>query len=223
MSLLNKLFNFVVLTTKKYNIDYSHSISHSMEVLHFASNIYQNEKFNNSSFQYCNDKGLVRPFSLEKYERIIYVSSILHDMCDKKYMSEKDGIVNIEEFLQEKIPKEEIDITNKIVSTMSYSKVKKYGFPDLQDSQLAYHIVRESDLLCAYNFNRAMIYNMYKFNGNIDTAFTDSENLFQNRVFKHNDHNLFITDYSKKQSLILQEHSLKQINTWRQLVKNPIF
>lgn len=209
MSLLNKLFNFVLLTTKKYNIDDSHGIAHSMEVLHFASNIYQNERLNNTS--------------LEKYERIIYVSSILHDMCDKKYMNEKDGIVNIEEFLQEKIPKEEIDITNKIVSTMSYSKVKKYGFPNLQDSQLAYHIVREADLLCGYNFNRAMIYNMYKFDGNIDSAFTDSENLFQNRVFKHNDHNLFITDYSKKQSLILQTQSLKQINTWRQLVKNPIF
>lgn len=209
MSLLNKLFNFVLLTTKKYNIDDSHGIAHSMEVLHFASNIYKNERLNNTS--------------LEKYERIIYVSSILHDMCDKKYMNEKDGIVNIEEFLQEKIPKEEIDITNKIVSTMSYSKVKKYGFPNLQDSQLAYHIVREADLLCGYNFNRAMIYNMYKFDGNIDTAFTDSENLFQNRVFKHNDHNLFITDYSKKQSLILQTQSLKQINTWRQLVKNPIF
>jgi len=209
MSLLNKLFNFVLLTTKKYNIDDSHGIAHSMEVLHFASNIYQNERLNNTS--------------LEKYERIIYVSSILHDMCDKKYMNEKDGIVNIEEFLQEKIPKEEIDITNKIVSTMSYSKVKKYGFPNLQDSQLAYHIVREADLLSGYNFNRAMIYNMYKFNGNIDSAFTDSENLFNNRVFKLNDHNLFITDYSKKQSLILQTQSLKQINTWRQLVKNPIF
>lgn len=209
MSLLNKLFNFVILTTKKYNIDESHGIKHSMEVLHFASNIYQNERLNNSS--------------LEKYERIIYVSSILHDMCDKKYMNEKDGIVNIEEFLQEKISKEEIDITNKIVSTMSYSKVKKYGFPDLQDSQLAYHIVREADLLCGFNFDRAIIYNMYTSNGNIDIAFADAENLFNNRVFTHNDDRLFITDYSKKQSLILQEQSLQRINVWRQLVKNPIF
>ena len=115
MSLLNKLFNFVILTTKRYNIDESHGISHSMEALHYAHSIYQNEKYNNPS--------------LEKYERIIYVSSILHDMCDKKYMNEEYGIKNIEEFLQEKIPREEIDITNKIVSTMSYSKVKKYGFP----------------------------------------------------------------------------------------------
>ena len=209
MSLLNKLFNYVILTTKKYNIDESHGIKHSMEILHFAHNIYQNEKYNNSS--------------LEKHERIIYVSSILHDMCDKKYMNEKEGIENIEEFLQEKIPREEIDITKKIISTMSYSTVKKYGFPDLQEYQLAYHIVREADLLCSYNFNRAIIYNIYRSNGNIDTAFTNSEYLFQNRVFKHNDDGLFITYYSKKQSLILQAQSIKQINTWRQLIKNPIF
>ena len=170
MSLLNKLFNFVILTTKRYNIDDSHGVSHSMKVLHFASGIYQDERYKNSS--------------LEKYERIIYISSILHDMCDKKYMNEKEGIENIEEFLQEKIPREEIDITKKIISTMSYSTVKKNGFPDLQEYQLAYHIVREADLLCAYCFDRSLIYNIHKMDGNIDTAFTDSEKLFQNRVFK---------------------------------------
>lgn len=209
MSLLNKLFNFVILTTKKYNIDESHGVKHSIDVLHYASGIYQNERYNNAS--------------LEKHERIIYVSAILHDMCDKKYMNEIEGIQNIEEFLQEKIPSEEIDITKKIISTMSYSKVKKNGFPDLQEYQLAYHIVREADLLSAYNFDRAMIYNMYVSGGNIDTAFTDSENLFNNRVFKHFDDKLFITDFSKKKALILQTQSINQINTWRRLVKNPIF
>lgn len=208
MSLLNKLFNFVILTTKRYNIDDSHGVSHSMKVLHFASGIYQDERYKNSS--------------LEKYERVIYISSILHDMCDKKYMNEKEGIDKIEEFLQENISKEEIDITNKIVSTMSYSKVKINGFPDLQEYQLAYHIVREADLLCGFDFDRAMIYNMYKMDGNIDTAFTDAENLFNNRVFKHNDDGLFITDYSKKQSLILQTQALNQINIWKKLLKNPI-
>ena len=29
---------------------------------------------------------------------------------------------------------------------MSYSKVKKSGFPDMNEFQTAYHIVRESDL-----------------------------------------------------------------------------
>ena len=208
MSLLNKLFNFVVLTTQKYNIDESHGIKHSMEVLHYASSIFQSERYNNTL--------------LEKHERIIYVSSILHDMCDKKYMNEKEGIENIEEFLKEKIPREEIDITKKIISTMSYSTVKKNGFPDLQEYQLAYHIVREADLLNSYDFDRAMIYNIYVSNGNIKTAFDDSEKIFNNRVLKHFDDNLFVTDYSKKHALVLHTQSIQRMNAWRGMVKNPI-
>jgi HD superfamily phosphodiesterase len=144
-------------------------------------------------------------------------------MCDKKYMNEKEGIEIIEEFLKEKIPREEIDITKKIISTMSYSTVKKNGFPDLQEYQLAYHIVREADLLCGYDFDRALIYNMYMSNGNINTAFADSEKIFNNRVFKHFDDNLFVTDYSKDTALVLQTQSLIRMNAWRGLVKNPIF
>ena len=42
---------------------------------------------------------------------------------------------------------------------MSYSKVKVHGYPELGDYQLAYHIVRESDLLTAYNIPRSIVYN----------------------------------------------------------------
>jgi hypothetical protein len=42
-SLLSKLFHFVVLITKKYNIDESHGLAHSMNVLNFAHNIYTDE------------------------------------------------------------------------------------------------------------------------------------------------------------------------------------
>ena len=208
MSLLNKLFNFVMLTTKKYNIDESHGISHAMDILHFSSDIYKNEKIKNPL--------------LENHERIIYISAILHDMCDKKYMNEKEGIESIEEFLKEKIPRNEIDITKKIISTMSYSTVKKYGFPDLQEYQLAYHIVREADLLCAYSIDRAIIYNIHKTNGNLTTAFDDTEKIFNNRIFKHFDDNLFVTDYSKDIALVLQTQSLIRMNAWRGMVKNPI-
>lgn len=208
MSLLNKLFSFVILTTKKYSIDESHGISHAMDILHFASIIYKNE--------------IMKTPLLKNNERIIYVSAILHDMCDKKYMSEKEGIESIEEFLKEKIPRNEIDITKKIISTMSYSTVKKNGFPDLQEYQLAYHIVREADLLCAYDFDRAMIYNIHKTDGNITTAFDDSEKIFNTRVLKHFDDNLFITDTSKQNALVLQTQSLIRMNSWRVLIKNPI-
>ena len=62
--------------------------------------------------------------------------------------------------IQEKITKDEIQIVKNIVAKMSYSTVKKNGFPKFNDYQSAYHIVREADLLSAYSFDRAMIFSM---------------------------------------------------------------
>ena len=83
MTLLSKLFKFVIFTSMKYNIDDSHGITHSMNVLQNAHNIYENELPENPE--------------LYKMQNIIYVSSILHDMCDKKYMIETEGISNIQQ------------------------------------------------------------------------------------------------------------------------------
>ena len=52
-------------------------------------------------------------------------------------------------------------------------------------NKIGYHIVREADLLSAYDFDRCMIYQINKNNGNIETSFNDAEMLFNNRVFKH--------------------------------------
>jgi len=208
MTLLTNLFNFVLLMTAKYNIDESHGISHSMNVLHNAHNIYENEK-------------IINPFLLSQ-EKIIMVSAVLHDLCDKKYMDETEGMYMIEEFLEDKMEKYEIDITKQIISTMSYSTVKKNGFPDLGLYQHAYHIVREADLLAAYDFDRCMIYNIHRLNGNIEQAYIDAYHLFRNRVFKHKEDGLLNTDYSIKQSIILETNALERMNTWRKMLHKSI-
>lgn len=208
MKLLNNLFKYVAMTTSKYNIDESHGMFHAMEILHFASSNYNIE--------------MKRTPILEKQERVIYVSAILHDMCDKKYMDEKEGIASIENFLKEKIPMDEIEATKRIISTMSYSTVKKNGFPDLKEYQMAYHIVRESDLLCAYDFDRAMIYNMYARDGNVTTAFEYSEKIFESRILKHFEDDLFITDFSKYTAQLLQTQSLIRMEKWKNMLKIPI-
>jgi HD superfamily phosphodiesterase len=208
MNLLSKLFNFIIFTTKKYSIDESHGLSHSMNVLTNAYNIYEDEVKKNT---YLKDQ-----------EKIIFISAILHDMCDKKYMNESEGVKNIETFLNNKITQlkpHEIDITKKIITTMSYSTVQKNGFPNLNEYQLAYHIVRESDLLSAIDFDRCMIYNMNKMNGDINQAYTNSIELFENRIFKHDNNNLYITDYSKKQDLVLRNIAKNRINIWKKVLK----
>jgi HD superfamily phosphodiesterase len=221
MSLLTKLFQFVLLTSKEYNIDESHGLSHSMNVLHFAHNIYEAEKIN-------------YPI-LESQSKIIYVSSIIHDMCDKKYLDECEGLKEINDFLEDKLTPAELDITKRIINTMSYSKVKKQGFPELHEYQMAYHVVREADLLAAYDFDRCMLYNIHMqtkstinnptpINNDIKIldAFNNASELFQNRVLKHNHDNLFITNYSKHNYLPLHIDAIKRINTWKNILKKPI-
>ena len=208
MTILSKLFHFVLLTSQKYNIDESHGLSHSMNVLRFASEIYETE---------VNTHPIIK-----QQEKIIYVSAALHDMCDKKYMDQDQGIREIEEFLSEnKMTPVEVNVVKLIISTMSYSTVKKNGFPNLGPYKRAYHIVREADLLSAYDFDRCMIYNMHRQNGDFDEAFKDALNIFDIRVMKHNEDALFLTNYARQKSLELETQSLNQIASWKRLVKNP--
>tara|TARA_B100000927_G_scaffold271586_1_gene248603 strand:- start:411 stop:986 length:576 start_codon:yes stop_codon:yes gene_type:complete len=187
----------------KYAYDESHSIGHSMKVLQNAHLIYINEKNN---------------FPIIKHqEDIIYTAAALHDMCDRKYIDVNTGIERINNVLNKDLAdKKEIIID--IINTMSYSKVKQYGYPNLGNFQIAYHIVREADLLEAYDFDRSMIYHMHKTNGNFEESYLNALELFENRVWKHFDDNLFVTDYSKSRAKKLHNVSKRQVENWKQIV-----
>lgn len=202
--LITKLFKFVFTTSLQYNIDESHGLTHSMNVLNYAHNIYKNE--------------LHKYPPIKKHERIIYTSAIVHDMCDKKYMNQDEGIKNIEDFLGDKLTYEELDVTKQIISTMSYSTVKKNGFPDLGKYQFAYHIVREADLLTGYDFDRCMVYELNRHNFDLHNAFNNAKTLFDNRVFTHKENGLFITDYAKFESQILHAMAKKRIDDWENIL-----
>lgn len=105
---------------------------------------------------------------------------------------------------------------------MSYSHVKGNGFPDLGDKQLAYNIVREADLLTAYDFNRCIVYKLYRQpSATIDDVFEDAHDLFNVRILKYRDNGLFTTDYAKKKAFNLHGQSLVQINNWKKILKKP--
>jgi HD superfamily phosphodiesterase len=208
MSLLTKLFHYVLLTTAKYNIDESHGLTHSMSVLHFAENIYNCELHHN--------------IELADQKNIITISAVLHDMCDKKYMNETQGIIEMAEYLEGHVSTEEIEISKKIISTMSYSTVKKNGFPDLGKYQTAYNIVREADLLAAYDFDRCMIYQIQKNNQNIEEVYQDALELFQKRIFRHKSDGLFITDYAINHSELLKFQAMRRIIAWEKILKKKL-
>ena len=203
-SIVNAAFNYVIYTSNKFDIDESHSLKHSMEVFHLANKIYDSEV-------------IIHPYLLEQKE-IISVSAIIHDMCDKKYMNEEFGVTEMKSFISNYLKSDDIEVVSKIVSTMSYSKVKLHGFPDLKNYQLAYHIVREADLLSAYDFDRCVIYGMMRENLDYTDSLFRAVNLFNDRVLKYRSDNLFITDFSKKYSKILHDNALENIQSIQNMI-----
>lgn len=204
MNLVNRGFKYVVETSDLYKIDESHALKHSMEVYGFAKRIYESELIKN-------------PY-LEQQREIIYMAAIGHDMCDKKYMDEKEGIIRYQNYLSDIMTTSDLEIMGKIIGTMSYSKVKANGYPDLGEYQLAYHIVREADLLSAYDIDRCIMYTMHRDNCNYTTALLEALNLFDYRVFRMRQDRLFKTDYSKKESLKLNKKAKKDVASLREIL-----
>lgn len=190
--LINASFACVVKMSAKYAIDESHALKHSMEVYKFAQEIYDSEL-------------VMNPY-LGEQRRIIFAAAILHDMCDKKYMNESDGLYDIKESMGI-MSAEELIVVEQIITTMSYSKVKRHGYPDLGKYQLAYHIVREADLLAAYDIDRCIIFGIMVDKLVYSEAVERATKLFNSRVLKYIDDSLFITAYSIYKSFELHNNA----------------
>lgn len=199
ITLINFSFNHVSKISHMYKIDESHSLKHSMDVFNIANKIYESELEYN-------------PF-LEKQKEVIFTSAIIHDTCDKKYMTETVGLGLIKNYFVDYMSGSNLETVCNIVSTMSYSKVKMFGYPDLGEYQLAYHIVREADLLASYDIDRCIIYGMYKENLSYADALNRAINLFKKRVFLYRNEDMFITEYSKRESFFLHNNAIKIIDT----------
>lgn len=205
VNIINQAFRFVIQTSKEYNIDESHALKHSLEVFNYANNIYEDEV---NKFPYLKDQ-----------REIISLSAIVHDMCDKKYLDENKGIINIKNYMTGYLPIDELEVVSKIIQTMSYSKVKINGFPDLGDYQHAYHIVREADLLAAYDLDRCIIYRMMRHKCNYTDSLKESKDLFENRILNYRKDNLFITNYSKNKSALLHKKALVDLEKLDSILK----
>jgi HD superfamily phosphodiesterase len=201
-----EVFKFVMTMSAKNNIDSTHDISHTFQVLNNACKIYEQEKYTSPT--------------ITQYEKIIYSAAALHDMCDDKYTNVDEGMHDIDLFLERNSIKPiERKAILDIISTMSYSKVKKNGFPCHGEYQRAFHIVREADLLAAYDFDRCILYKMHRDqNGDVDTAFREAEDLFKDRVFKHKIHGLLTTKYATDQHDLLCATAEASIETWRNML-----
>ena len=102
-------------------------------------------------------------------------------------------------------------VVSEIIATMSYSKVKIYGYPELGDDQLAYHIVREADLLAGYDLDRCIIYQMMHEENSYQESLQIAIDLFHKRILRYIEDDLFITSYSKKKAAELHLKALEDI------------
>ena len=194
--LIDCAFECVKCLVQKFKIDESHGLSHSVRVLDFASRIYLAERAREGN-------GF-----LEEQEPIIFVAAILHDMCDRKYMDdENDGLREIRAYMHDHssgMDAQSMDVVQQIISTMSYSKVKLRrggpggGFPDLGVYQLAYHIVREADLLAAYDIDRCVVFGMMVDGKRFTEAVARADQLYEARVMTYLSDGLFVTESARQ-------------------------
>jgi len=141
-------------------------------------------------------------------------------------MNEKEGLVMIDEFFTNEIlseslmTKNEINVCKAIISTMSYSTIKKDGYPNLGVFQSAYHIVREADLLSAYDLDRCLIFTMEhsKSNNSLHDIFAEASTLFHSRILAYIEKDLFVHEFAKKEAYRLHNDSLVQLETWLSLI-----
>jgi len=209
MKILSQIMPFVFSTVKHYHIDESHAVGHALDVFY---NSHQNIQWS-----------LYKEPQLNLQRNIIYTSALVHDLCDDKYTPVEEALKRIQSHLSTNAILNDTEITavSDIISTMSYSKVKKSGYPDLGIYQYAYNIVRESDLLAAYNPERSLIYNYHNVNRSWSQCVKNANDLFENRVWRHDDDGLFLTEYSRFIYRQYDQESRKRMMVWKRGIHPP--
>jgi hypothetical protein len=86
--------------------------------------------------------------------------------------------------------------------------------------QRAYHIVREADLLAAYDFDRCMIYNMKTSDSDLSSSFKNARNLFSHRVLQHIADDLFFTDVGRKEAFVLHHIAIQRMCEWKRILES---
>ena len=156
ISLIPLVEKFVEEKSHNYNIDMSHNLYHSLRV---------------------NELGFViaaRDYHLNSRQKeILYLSCMLHDMCDTKYIPRIQGILDVSNFMRNQCGVSMLthDAVMEIITSMSYSQIvkpdgkveyplwlstHKYGW------EKVFHIARQADLLSSYDLKRMIHYKQEK-------------------------------------------------------------
>lgn len=138
-----KAYAFCEATCKRLGIDSSHDEKHMARVADLTAHLNT----------LCG-----RNVSQEESD-VMILAAFTHDLCDRKYIDPDSGLLTIRDWLPSVASEDQREAVLKIITTMSYSKVSKNGYPsDLGKWELAYHHVRVADLIDAYDIQRCYDY-----------------------------------------------------------------
>lgn len=188
-NILNNVIKMSIRKFEEKNMDDSHGIYHSFETMFNVLKIMSYME---------KDENIV----LNDTDRLVaIISGVVHDIIDHKYsnfvgdnIEEQEMDVLHQDLLSCGVEESEVIKIRKIITSMSYSKIKVKGLNPELENYHPYRIVITADLLCGYHVERAMIYNYNKmFNEKLRLAgvyiTSNSKSVFE-AVYQHVD-NLF--------------------------------
>jgi hypothetical protein len=125
-------------------------------------------------------------------QEVMMLAAFTHDLCDHKYTDVGAGLKVVDNWLAtQPISDDQRRAVHHIISTMSYSKVKVFGYPTAESLgkwELAYHHTRIADLIDAYNIDRCYTYQSHKHPGmSEEDKWREVIGLFERRVLTQMD------------------------------------
>ena len=170
---------FIEETCWLFGIDESHGLKHSHSTVKYA-------------------ELLIKSIDMAQPQRkMALMAAAIHDMCDSKYTDVDISSKRICSWLVNtmKWSEEMADALVAIITSMSYSKLKRYThtynssvplLPSHGIWQVSYEIARHADLLDSYNVSRCVLYNRHLFPEKTeDEHWADADEIFTNRMFNY--------------------------------------
>jgi exopolyphosphatase/pppGpp-phosphohydrolase len=214
---MDPLFEFVNKMCADYGIDESHGVKHAKGTAARAQQILQTLE-------------LVSP---EERRMAVYAAA-LHDTCDHKYADVEEASGKIKEWLiSVGWSKNDSEALIGIITTMSYSQLKKKNSPGLEPIypdhgkwSRAYHVARSADILESYIVARCILYDRHiSPTKTEDEHWQRAEELFKERVFRYRLERWLMIPEAVRQSIELEEvakHCLSNRSLeWPELVPQP--
>ena len=196
---MDPLFEFVNKMCADYGIDESHGVKHAKGTAARAQQILKTLE-------------LVNP---EERRMAVYAAA-LHDTCDHKYTDVEEASGKIKEWLMSAgWSKGDADALIGIITTMSYSQLKKKNSPGLEPIypdhgkwSRAYHVARSADILESYIVARCILYDRHiSPTKTEDEHWQRAEELFKERVFRYRLERWLMIPEAVRQSIELEEEA----------------